>query len=505
MFILFVYIPFSTRSQSLDNLIHSSELIYKETKATLEFSKTSEHQNIFSFSTNVDESKNRNGILINLKKLESSQFLQDIGLVFKANASYNFRNVLEDETNIFNVGRVNLELEWNILKNGYIHNRTRSRELCNEIGVLKHKNLKEEKVLWRRQFRIDYSYIYNKEAIALFSKFLDFENEYFDFLTDVYNKKLIKREPLIKVGNQIHILKKQIEVIEKENAIIKDSVSKNNRIIHKLPLFLLNIDSLQLKHQQVDETPYLKENIVLKHKAINKLSLSIYASQNYLISTKTDQYFPSVGIRFKAPIRFNHRKKIINEELKLLSAQLADREVGKLNRVITQVNSYNEKLKDLQNQYKNWDVTNERIRILKVIKEEFNNEETGYLILGLIEEQFKILQNIIQVKRQLYTILAHIFELHNSNNINSLIKPYYYSHIDTSPPRLLTSHETYSLKFQMQILASKQQKLIYVHKDDIKARAYLKKRNIPFKIISKKENFQTVAEYLNREFKRIFK
>ncbi|CAL2103252.1 hypothetical protein [Tenacibaculum sp. 190130A14a] len=504
MFILFVSIPFSIRSQSLDNLILNSELIYKEAKSTLDFSQTLQSENLFQFSTELDDSRNSNSILINLKQLEASQFLQDVGLVFKANANYNFRNILESETNIFTVGRVNFELEWNILKSGFVHNKTKSKQLCNEIGILKYQNLKAQKVLWRRQFRIDYSYIYNKEALSLFEKFLDFENQYFDFLNNVYSKKLIKREPLIKVGNQIHILKKQIDVIQKENKIIKDSVSITNRNVNKLPLFILSIDSLQLRNMRLDETPYLQENVVLKHRAINKYSLSIYASQNYLITTSTDQYYPSVGIRFKAPIRFNHRKKIIKQELDLVDARLADKEVGKLNRVITQVNAYNEKLKDLQNQYKNWDVTNERIRILKVIKEEFDNEETGYLILGLIEEQFKILQNIIQVKRQLYTILSHVYELHNSTNINSLVTPYYYTFQETNPSLLVQSNENYSLKFQLQILEAKQQKIIYVLHNDLSAKNYLTKNNIPFKTVFENEKFTTVVQYLQKELKRIF-
>ncbi|CAL2080802.1 conserved protein of unknown function [Tenacibaculum sp. 190524A02b] len=504
MLIFFISISSNLYSQSLDTLINRAELIYKDVKPNLWLSKNGENASLLLFGKDKEnKTKNINQLLIDLKKLQASQFLMDLGLVFKASANYNFRNIFEEETNLFNIGRASMEVEWNILKNGFIHNRTKAKQLFNDIKGLKQKDLEESKILWRRQFRIDYSYVYNTEVLFLFEKFLEFENQYFDFLSSMYTQKLVKREPLIKVGNQIHILENQIEVIKKENAILKDKISVKAQELTKLSLFVLNIDDLELSKTIKEVKKFEKRNVLLEHRAINDLSLSLYAGQSYLIGKGKNIYFPNVGLRFRAPIRFNHRKKIIKTKIKLLESQFLDKSVGQQNRLITQVNSYNEKLKDLQNQYKNSEVISERIRILKVLKEELDNPETGLLILSLMEEKFKVLENIMQIKRQLYTILSHVFELHSEKNINKLIAPFVYNSKLNSETLMISSNSNYSLTFQIQLLKAKRQEVVYVVENDLKAINYLIKNKITYKTV-KAKSYKTVANYIDKKLKNLF-
>ena len=499
MLFLFVHIP-KLSAQNLDALINEGQRLYSKVNPILVLDEKNDYR--FFNKTKIGTNKNVNTLEKELLQLQASQFLMDYGFVFKANTSYNFIAAFDPETNLTNLGRVNVELEWNLLKNGLFHNKIRAKQKCNEAYILNAANDEERKILWRRQFRIDFSYIYNKEALDLLKSFLKFEKDYFDFLNEMYHHKLIKKEPLIKVGGQLHVLENQIKNIEKERETIKDSVTKSIKQYKKLPLFFLALDSINLTKKNFVQESLLEENAVLSENAIQNLSLSIYASQNYLINTSKNTYFPSVGIRFKAPLRFNHRKKIIDKKLKLVRAKQRDKRVGRISSIITQTKAYEVKQKQVIQEYNKWEIIEERIRILKVIKAEYNSLETGMLILSLLEEQFKVHENIVKLKRQMLTILAHTYVLHQGDLAN-LIEPYFHErNFKPSQSLLLRSESKYDIGFQLQVIEAKLQEHIYIHINDEKAKLYLQKNGIKYQTTT--QELITVEEFVDTEKKRIF-
>ncbi|OSY87664.1 hypothetical protein WH52_09510 [Tenacibaculum holothuriorum] len=489
-----------SQAQTLNDLLKKANDLYETTNSTLVFPKKNTSP-LFPFNFSISEKRDVNYYQIHLKELESKQFKQDLGLVFKTNINYNFRDAFDEEQNTFNRFRLRTEVEWNIFKNGFTHNRTKSQQKQNEIEHLQLQSSQVKKQLWRRQFRIDYNYIANIEAIKLYSSFLGFENEYFDFLNTLYSKSLIKREQLIKVGNQIYILKNQLELIKKENQLVKDSVSSSVLIINKLPVFSIKTDSVFISKNLYNNS-YLQENVRLNHKAINDLSLSIYVNQNFNASFTRSQYFPAVGIRFKAPIRFNKRQEIIKAKIQLLEAQEKDKKVGQYNILITQLNSYNEKLKDVQNQYKNWLVVEERIRILKLLKSELDSYDTGLLILQLTEEKFKILENIVQLKRQLYTCISHLFQLCPNDNIQEFLIPYSFENIQEKQTIIFDENNMYSFNFQYEFIKAKKEFSIAVQKDNIQAQQFLRAKNIIFSIVDKSTS-KTISQLITEELEAL--
>ncbi len=487
------------QAQVLDDLILQSDHLYTTVNANLEFTENT--LAYFPFSTSVSDTYNVNQYQIKLKELEATELSQDIGLVFKANANYNFRDAFDEEQNNFNRFRFRAELEWNILKNGFIHNRTKVQQKSNEAENLRLLGRDAKKELWRRQFRIDYNYIGNKEVVDLLTDFIDFENQYFDVLNKLYSESLIKREPLIRVGNQIHVLKNQLEILERENAIIRDSVSENGLKYQKLPIFSIRTDSISLQSLQYDNS-FLQDNIELQHRAINDLSLSVYINQNINYSLAQTQYFPAMGIRFKAPIRFNKRQDIIKTKLQLVTAEEKDRSVGCYNEIITYINMYNEKLRDLQNQYKNWRIVQERIRVLDLMKKELNDYNTGLLILELTEEKFEILQNVIQIKRQLYTTISHIYQLSPIDDIQDLLAPYFFQEKIEKQYILFTPSEEYTLEYQREYIKTKPEFAIVVKAEHKDIQNYLQNNAIAYTIATN-ENIETISQLMTKELKKI--
>ncbi len=488
-------------AQNLGDLIKESESLFQKTRPLLVFPKSTKFDPKFDFYSEIDTTKNVNFLESELKKIQSQQFKKDIGLVFKANAQYNFRNSFDEETNNFNIGRVRAELEWNILRSGYTHNRTLSKRLKNEMYMLQEEQVEAERILMRRQFRIDYTYVINSEKIDHLTKFLRFENEYFDFLNKLYFKKYIKRERLIEVSQQIHVLKNQLETLKKTNLLLKDSVSLPYQNRKSLPFLKLRLDSLSYSSKTAN-LELQKENVYLQHKAINDLNFSFYVQENFNYSRVGHRFFPAVGVRFRAPIRFNHRKKVIDAKLKILAAQHIDKSVGEYNQIITWVGGYNEKLKDVRNQYKGWKVLEERIRILTVLKSELDNQETGVLLLELLEEEFKVLENMLQLKRQLYTTLSHVYELTRASNIETIVTPVDLTEKTEQNKYSISKSLIYSLDFQIQFLKAKGSVKIEVHEQDLKTQEALTKANINFELV-KELSSTSVEKAIQKELNQI--
>lgn len=488
------------QAQVLSNLLIKADSLQAKTNLFLNFpDQTTLNTNLFAFHT---LSKiNVNKYEVKLKELEAEQFKQDIGLVFKATTNYNFKNAFDEEENSLNKFRIRTELEWNILKNGFIHNKIKAKQKENEIAHLNQKKDSYKKYYWRRQFRINYSFIANKESIKLTELFINFENEYFDILNQLYSQKHIKREELIKVGNQIYVLKNQLKILKQKNNILKDSVSKKIKLINELPIYYINPLVIKIEENNNNQT-FLKNNIKLQHKAVNDLNLSIYVNQNYNYSITNSQYFSAIGIRFKAPLRFNKRNKIIKTKQQLLAAKQHDFNLGKRNKLITHINLYNEKLKDLQNEYTKWQVVNERIRVLQLLKQELNSYKTGIIILNLTEEKFKIIQNLIQIKKQLYTTISHLFELHPNNNIKDILIPYSFDKSIFKENVLISESKKYSIEFQYKYIQQKKKYKIYVYKNDIEIQQYLKSKKVIFFTIEEKK-INTVSKLISEELKKL--
>lgn len=497
---IIVLISQNSYGQSLTELVKEAEFIFSKTRKSLIFPNEITDKKNINFYHHISKSKNLKALQIDLKKLESKQYKQDLGLVFKATANYNFRDAIEEETSNYIKGSIRAELEWNILKGGLFNNRLQSKILENDIEALKIERVNAQKELWRRQFRIDYNYILNKEAIAFLQRFEAFQNDYFDILNKMYFLKLIKREKIITSSNQILVLKTQIETIKKENKILSDSVSTNLKNVEKLPILKIKLDSISLA-KEINKFLLNEENIKLKHQSMNDINLSFYATQNYTYSSNTQRFFPSIGIRFKAPIRFNKRKKIIEAKIKILRAQQSDISVGKYNASLTYMKEYNEKLKDLQNQFKSWQVLEERIRILTILKLELDSSETGLLLLGLIEEQFKVLENTLQIKRQLYKVITRLFQMNKEIEFQHFFTPFTFQKISEERIVCITESKKYTTDFQLAFLKAKRVNKILVLSTEKDLQRKLKEEKITFIKVDRIKGITTeqiIDEDLNR-------
>lgn len=441
--------PLSTSGQSLDSLIIVSENLYQNTEAYLDFPV---HNDLFSFNEIQTKDSTSTHYEIALKKAQQKAYRNDIGLSFKANAQYNFNGDLDIETNTFTNSRIKTEIEWNILKGGFINNRNNAQQLEHQIAILDAEKEHKQKVIWRRQFRLQYTYSINQELINLFTKKLDFLNHYFDLTAQLYAQSRIKREEFIKLSQLIVTTETELNNTIRFNAQIKDSIT-TSLSLQKLPLLeIVDIrfrESALFKQQHTNDS-LRAQNVKLQHHWTKNVQLAAYANYNWLQTNSSNRDFASVGLRLSVPLKMSNDKEIAKATIARDIAFYKNKTIGADIEFTTFYKSYREKIRDLKNQYKNWQILEERKRVLRVLKQELDNDTSGIQQLALQATQFETLENTLYLKMQLYNALSHLYELDEACSIQPLV-------FETTPQQevVVTQSTEYDTAFQIAFAKAK--------------------------------------------------
>ena len=122
--------------------------------------------------------------------------------------------------------------------------------------------------------------------------------------------------------------------------------------------------------------------------------------------------------------------------------------------------------------------------------------------MELLQEKFRVLENMIQLKRQLYTSLSHIFEVLESPKIESIAIPIDFSQYDQKVRFALTWNEQFDLDFQIQFLQAKGCSEVEVLESDVKTQEALSKAKIPFYTVTKLSNLE-ITFVIQKEMNQI--
>ena len=87
--------------------------------------------------------------------------------------------------------------------------------------------------------------------------------------------------------------------------------------------------------------------------------------------------------------------------------------------------------------------------------------------MNLVEQKFKILENIIQIKRKMYSNFSKIYEMNTAVDFYDFVSLYKFKEEKNRQIVTLTKSNKYSLEFQLKFLKTKKVHKICVLKDDI--------------------------------------
>ena len=392
------------------NWFNKLNMIYYEANELL----TIEHYNqndlgILQFKAQ-DSSKTLPDYKIKELELEQKELQNNFGLSFNAAFNHNLGTTFNEENNEFVNTRYKAELEWQLLKNGFFKNKHNAKQLETKAALLALERNQKTIALWRKKFRLSYSYAINEELLELYSIRLKFVDQYFDILTELYSKKLIDREYIIKTGSNIETTKQEIANYKTLNNNIKDSIFPEF-ISCKLPFLVLKNNTLLLNSTRTKKDSLELASIANNYKWFEDISLSVYANQNWINATQNNRSYASVGLRLRVPLKRSFNKAKRRNDKHILTQQAASQSLVTQNQALTHYNGYREKLKDLKEQYSAWCIVKERKRKLQLIKSNVSDIQIGIKLMEALLDQFEILKNILHIKRQLYTSLSHLYEL----------------------------------------------------------------------------------------------
>ncbi len=472
MLLLTTCVCYTSHAQELQTLLDSLNSVYEKAEQQLSIENFNNNDLVKNQIYIKDSTPKLTDLKVREAELERKQLLNDIGLSFKASGNYNTNAILDGENNEFITSRVRTELEWNILKNGYVDRRNSANQLSNTIALLKLNQEEEDVILWRRKYRLSYTYAIHKELIHLCQMKSKYLNDYYDILSNLYQRKLINREKIITFGEAILINERELDNYQVLNETIKDSIFEEYRYI-RLPFMQLTNDVFNLEGV-AGNTDSLRIDIMEKEfKWYNDISLSIYANQNWISSNQNNRTYSAIGFRLRVPLKFGSKKELLKTKTEIIQRQEADKDIGTYNTSLTHYNAYREKIKDLSEKYKTWKIIEERKRKLHFQKEQLGYVQVGLLLMESIMQQFDVLEDMLTIKRQVYTHLSHLYQLDHSLRV----RPYNFENY-TKGSVLVKNSSQFSMAAQVSFMELKDIQKVFVqgisdeYKNQLKASGF---------------------------------
>ncbi len=450
IYILMLFFSNTTSfSQTIEELLLATNSIYEKNKSELSFPNTQEYVDPFLSFSKFPETSSILHHQIELKKVEQKIHENNVGLQLKASTNYNLDVTPDEEININIRSSIRTELEWKVLKNGYVANRRKAFITQNEIFKLEEQKNTTDAELWRRQLKHKYIYAINEELNALLKQKQEFLNQYFDVVQALYQQKYVSRTTIINVGHQIHNNHKKIIGLKEYNKTLQDSSITS---LQKLKLPLLQINTTVNAKYPIEVIKDLDlAKVTLQSHWLENINFSVYLNQNWISLQSQNRNFTSVGLRFSAPLFRTYRKKLIKKKQAVIKAQFLDRKIGKMNRWIVQFSDYQEKTKDLNEQYKKWKLLEEKLRVAQVLKKELATDEFGIKNLSRQLYQFEILENVLEIKKQLYKAIVALKVLVP----NLSYAPFQFKSNQNTQKIIINNEYIYSFELQFSFLQAK--------------------------------------------------
>lgn len=441
---------YTVLAQSNTELLQTLNHSYRTTQQVLKLDAFNENSiNLQGFYPNVQHQKLSN-LLIQEKQIEQRALNHQLGLAFKLTGFHNFNNDLNEETNELTRARVRSEVEWQLLKTGWLDNKRKAQQLQDDIAIIQANQQLAQSVLWRRQHRLSYTYAINGELMLLHENKLEVLETFFDVISKLYLDKHVNKDQLIDLGFQIKVTQKEISNYEILNQSIGDSILPEYKNA-KLPFLQIIEEQFKpITHRTLIDSLNIAK-LEKGSKWYDDIAFSVFANHNMVYTTSRNRNYSGVGFRLKIPIQRRFKKEALQTKIQMYQERQKDRSVGAYNRALTHYNSYREKLKDLRDQQKKWTLKEEEKRRLELLKSDLGDITIGMKLIECQIVQFDILKNMLHIKQQLYTALSHLYELDPKLKLkqvnfgHSVIKDCYVRH-----------SEAYSLKYQIGFLKLKE-------------------------------------------------
>ncbi len=367
-------------------------------------------------------------LLYDLKMAEADVIAKDWGLNWSANYLYNTAPGMDLADNIIFRSRVQSDLRWNILNNGYIENKTKSEIKQNEalIALLEQKNIGKKAMLFDTWHQIIYQF--NIHKLMVLNQRLELSKSRVETAHQLYAQGMISQEEMLKNVESYAEIKSLYKIYQDYNNQLQKTAA--NQEIMKLPLididYQYTINTLS-KSTKDSLNALLMQNFDLDQKQINDINLSVFSRYNYFdlaSSSISDRSFFTLGFNLGVPLVFDKKEQEKYRQLKIehLKYEVPEQEIQEKNDVLGYFYEFRYKLKQFNNFYYKALLYKELLRKEqarhKVDPLSFNPLKS----LRILDDLMSIDIELIDLKQQMYLYALRIYASVPEASINELIQ-----------------------------------------------------------------------------------
>ena len=366
--------------------------------------------------------------IANLKDKEAEFYRKDYGIGLNAGFLHNPTGGEQDFDNIIYRSRFISSVGWDILRSGYVHNRLKAQIAENEksIALIEDKEIRKN-----ASFAIIWNYIiyqFNLQKIQVLDDRMSLAQDKIDAVKKLYFLNKVDETELLKHLESIAEIRSMYKVYKDFNEQLKIEYNFQDQDSLKLPLIDIKYEEIEhfLDGKKEDSIVfYEKENIDLKNKFINEISLRTslrYSYYDLVTNNPSSRDFISLGVSLGIPLNFNHKVKKEWMDIQKESLEyIPEKERIQLQKsILTNYYEFRYKLKQYTGMHY------KRLLYRELLRKENARYSIDYLSfnpvssLRVLDDLLKIDIEMLDLKQQMYLKLISIHADMTHNDINDL-------------------------------------------------------------------------------------
>lgn len=365
------------------------------------------------------------------------QLKADPGFNFNTWYLHNFEPGFFENEDLTYFDRLNITVNWDLLRNGLYENRLKAKRIENELSIAQ---LQQQEIKSIDKYEDTYNYIiyiFNKEKIKAVSQRIDLLNRQTQIHEMLYTSKEKSWEDILVLKSRISRAENMHKKWSSYNKIIEEIIFTNRPFLQQidatsLPLLDIIPDSLfkvelASKDQFQNLIDLQSENIDLQYNRWKDWSLRPFARYNLIgQDVPFDRNYASVGLNMTMPIRFKGYNEV--RETKKLSLEHVHfkKEINDDHELLNYFYEYQYKLEQtIEFHYKVFKIE-EKLR-KEIIKFQFDDINFHPITaINYMDELISVQLELLDLKQQLYLKLLKISEyidVESPNHYTTVINP----------------------------------------------------------------------------------
>lgn len=356
----------------------------------------------------------------------------DYGLNFLSSYTRNFGEGFNNETENFTRDRFVLELQWNLLSEGYRDSKIKNEVAANELVI---HEMERMQYLKQREYGLQYNaiiYLFNRVKLSFLKPRLDQLESQEQIFNDLYLNHLLPYTHVLAVRKKVSKYRLFIKDAEAFNESFETASSwKPGGDATRFPVYgvaiaqLLEAGDLTNESQKLLE--YQNQNVYLRDQLQKDIKLRLFARRTYTVGALDgfNRNFNSLGVAVNMPLRNfrNSREKLLDLQVQQNIKEYDYESYHLKKELLNHYYEYEYKLHQYQQMAFDARKLDEIIR-----KDQLKSKDSTFHVskinsLELLNERADVELELITLKQQLYLKLLKIHSLAGVNDMTSYLIP----------------------------------------------------------------------------------